>query len=100
MTTKERDIFFQAVVAWNANKNLTTFKRMLHDGFLTKLNIFNFWWKCYRIAKNTISGKYEEIEQKEEERKLKPQIELIREKYSDVCYNNKPMFTIAKKEEK
>ena len=65
MIRKDRERFYNAVVAWNATKNIATFKRMLHDGFLTELNIFNFWWKCYRIAKNTISGKYKEIEQKE-----------------------------------
>ena len=42
MTRKEKDEFYQLVVSWNATKNFTTFKRMLNDGFLTKLNFFNF----------------------------------------------------------
>ena len=100
MTRKEKDEFYQLVVAWNATKNFTTFKRMLNDGFLTKLNFFNFWWRCYRITRNTITGRYAEIEQKEKAKKTKHEIEKIREKYSSIQYNNKAVYTVVKKEEK
>ena len=100
MTRKEKEEFYQLVVAWNATKNFTTFKRMLNDGFLTKLNFFNFWWRCYRIIRNTITGRYAEIEQKEEAIKNKHEIEKIREKYSNMHYNNKAVYTVVKKEEK
>lgn len=75
MTREEKDEFYQLVVDWNATKNFTTFKRMLKDGFLTKLNFFNFWWRCYRIIRNTITGRYAEIEQKEKAKKNKHEIE-------------------------
>lgn len=101
MTREEKDEFYQLVVAWNATKNFTTFKRMLNDGFLTKLNFFNFWWRCYRIIRNTITGRYAEIEQKEKAKKNKHEIEKIRETYSNIYYNNKAVFdTVVKKEEK
>lgn len=101
MTREEKDEFYQLVVTWNATKNFTTFKRMLNDGFLTKLNFFNFWWRCYRIIRNTITGRYAEIEQKEKAKKNKHEIEKIRETYSNIYYNNKAVFdTVVKKEEK
>ena len=100
MTREEKDEFYQLVVAWNATKNFTTFKRMLNDGFLTKLNFFNFWWRCYRIIRNTITGRYAEIEQKEKAKQNKHEIEKIREKYSNMHYNNKAVYTVVKKEEK
>ena len=74
MTREEKEEFYQLVVTWNATKNFTTFKRMLNDGFLTKLNFFNFWWRCYRIIRNTITGRYAEIEQKEKTKKNKHEI--------------------------
>ena len=100
MTREETDSFYQAIVLWNTTKNFTTFRRMLNDGFLTKLNFFNFWWKCYRIIRNTITGKYAEIEQKEKAKRNKDEIEKIREKYSNMHYNNKAVYTVVKKEEK
>ena len=65
MTREQNDEFYQLVVAWNTTKNFTTFKRMLKDGFLTKLNFFNFWWRCYRIIRKKKKKKKKKIEQKE-----------------------------------
>lgn len=53
--------FYNALVAWNKKKNLTSFIQLYKDGF--DANAF-FGFKIYRIIRNTIIGKYKDIEQK------------------------------------
>ena len=53
--------FYSAVVKWNRKKNLSTFKRLYRDGFDTTAF---FGFRIWRIIRNTIIGRYKDIELK------------------------------------
>lgn len=53
--------FYRALVAWNEKKSLKNFIQLYKDGFDT--NAF-FGFKIWRIIRNTITGRYKNIEQK------------------------------------
>lgn len=53
--------FYEAVVAWNEKKNFSTFTRLYRDGFDS--NAF-FGFRVWRIVRNTIIGRYKDIETK------------------------------------
>lgn len=53
--------FYEAVVAWNKKKNFSTFIQMYKNGFDS--NAF-FGFRVWRIVRNTIIGRYKDIEEK------------------------------------
>lgn len=44
-----------AYMQWRKKKNIYNFRVMVRDGFTGG----NALWRCWRVIKNTISGKYE-----------------------------------------
>lgn len=60
----ENEMFYQAVYKWNRKKSLKTFIELYKNGFthFTFKDIFG--WRIYRIVKNTVIGRYKELETK------------------------------------
>ena len=53
--------FYSAVVKWNRKKNFSTFRQIYRDGF-DSTAFFGF--RIWRIIRNTIIGRYKDIELK------------------------------------
>lgn len=53
--------FYSAVVKWNRKKNFSTFRQIYRDGF-DSTAFFGF--RVWRIIRNTIIGRYKDIEYK------------------------------------
>jgi len=56
----EREKFIKNVTAWNHKKSFTNFMILWHTSFRTKNPFFKLW----RIFRNTVNGRYAEIEEK------------------------------------
>jgi hypothetical protein len=53
--------FYEAVVAWNKKKNFSTFIQMYKNGFDSSAF---FGFRVWRIIRNTVIGRYKDIEEK------------------------------------
>lgn len=52
------DTFQKAVCEWNKKKTIKTFISLYRNGFTYYTLLQNPIWRIYRIAKNTVTGKY------------------------------------------
>jgi hypothetical protein len=57
----EREEFIKNVTAWNHKKSFTNFMILWHTEFRNKNPFFKVW----RIFRNTVNGRYAEIEEKQ-----------------------------------
>jgi hypothetical protein len=53
--------FYEAIIAWNKKKKISTFIQIYRDGFNS--NAF-FGFRVWRIIRNTFIGRYKDLETK------------------------------------
>ena len=57
----EDELFYQAICKWNREKSFKNFKELYRQGFTPSLKDI-FGWRIYRIIRNTLTGRYKELE--------------------------------------
>lgn len=57
----EDELFYLAIRDWNKSKNLKTFVGLYRYGFTPSIKDI-FGWRIYRIIRNTLTGRYKELE--------------------------------------
>lgn len=55
------ELFYRAICKWNREKSFKNFKELYRQGFTPSIKDV-FGWRIYRIIRNTLTGRYQELE--------------------------------------